>query len=358
MDAFLTSDGLLALVTLTAMEVVLGIDNVVFLALLVGRLPEERQALARRLGLTLALGIRIGLLFAISWMMGLTAPLFQVLGRAISSRDLILLAGGLFLIFKATWEIYDRLEVVHAQPGARGGRAAFLGVLIQILLLDIVFSLDSVITAVGMANRLSIMVTAMVLAMLVMLGSAGAVSGFVERHPSVKMLALAFLLLIGVMLVAEGMGTHVDKGYIYVAMAFSLFVEMLNLRYRKKRRPRLLHRRFEAGSTTTTAGPDAVRVRDLGTAEWVERGGARLKELAAHGKRLRLVEFGPGFSDPGWCLKGHVVYLLEGELESEYEDGISSRRAGEAYIIPAGVKHRSRNPHAVPAVLLIVDEGG
>jgi len=202
------------------------------------------------------------------------------------------------------------------------------------------------------------MVTAMVLAMLVMLASAGAVSGFVERHPSVKMLALAFLLLIGVMLVAEGMGTHVDKGYIYVAMAFSLFVEMLNLRYRKKRRPRLLHRRFQEGSMTTTAGPDAVRVRDLGAAEWVERGGARLKELAAHGKRLRLVEFGPGFSDPGWCLKGHVVYLLEGELESEYEDGISSRRAGEAYIIPAGVKHRSRNPHAVPAVLLIVDEGG
>ncbi len=356
MDAFLTSDGLLALATLTAMEVVLGIDNVVFLAILVGRLPERQQTLAQRMGLTLALGLRIGLLLAISWMMGLTAPLFQAFARAISGRDLILLGGGLFLIFKATWEIYDKLEATHAESRTDGGRAAFLWVLIQILLLDVVFSLDSVITAVGMANRLSIMVTAMVLAMLVMLGSAGAVSGFVERHPSVKMLALGFLLLIGVMLVAEGMGTHVDKGYIYLAMAFSLFVEMLNLRYRKKRQPVSLHRRFEGGSMTTAAGGGAVHVQDLGAVQWVERGGARLKELAAHGKRLRLVEFGPGFSDPNWCRKGHVVYLLQGEVESEYEDGISSRRAGEAYVIPAGVKHRSRNPHAVPAVLLIVDD--
>jgi predicted tellurium resistance membrane protein TerC len=235
MHALLTADGLIALVTLTAMEIVLGIDNVVFLAILVGRLPTSQQALARRLGLTLALGMRIGLLLAISWIMGLTAPLFSVLGGSVSGRDLILLGGGLFLIAKATWEIYDKVEAGHGESGAAPARGAFLLVLVQILLIDIVFSLDSVITAVGMANEISIMVIAMVAAMLVMLVSAGAVSGFVNRHPSVKILALAFLLLIGVMLVAEGMGTHVAKGYIYFAMAFSLFVEMLNLRYHKKR---------------------------------------------------------------------------------------------------------------------------
>jgi len=234
MHALLTADGLIALVTLTAMEIVLGIDNVVFLAILVGRLPTSQQAFARRLGLTLALGIRIGLLLMISWIMGLTAPLFSVLGGSVSGRDLILLGGGLFLIAKATWEIYDKVEAGHAESGAAPARGAFLIVLVQVLLIDLVFSLDSVITAVGMANEISIMVIAMVAAMLVMLVSAGAVSGFVNRHPSVKILALAFLLLIGVMLVAEGMGTHVAKGYIYFAMAFSLFVEMLNLRYRKK----------------------------------------------------------------------------------------------------------------------------
>jgi predicted tellurium resistance membrane protein TerC len=244
MDAFLTTEGLIALVTLTAMEIVLGIDNVVFIAILVGRLPYPQQALARRLGLVLALGMRIGLLFAITWIMGLTRPFFEVLGRGVSGRDLILLAGGLFLIFKATWEIYDKLEVVHAGEGS-SGRSAFVSTLLQIILLDIVFSLDSVITAVGMANRLSIMIAAMVLAMLVMLWAAGPVSVFVERRPSVKILALAFLLLIGVMLVAEGMGSHMDKGYIYFAMAFSLFVEMLNLRYRRTRQPVSLHHRFE-----------------------------------------------------------------------------------------------------------------
>jgi predicted tellurium resistance membrane protein TerC len=245
MSALLTSDGLLALVTLTAMEIVLGIDNVVFIAILVARLPGPRQVLARRLGITLALGMRIALLFAISWMMGLTAPLFHVLGRGVSGRDLILLGGGLFLIFKATWEIYDKLEAAHEAGERATRRGAFAWVLLQILVLDIVFSLDSVITAVGMANQLAIMVTAMVVAMLVMLVSAGAVSAFVNRHPSIKILALAFLLLIGVMLVAEGMGTHIEKGYIYFAMAFSLFVEMLNMRYRKTRRPVALHHRFE-----------------------------------------------------------------------------------------------------------------
>ena len=237
MHAFLTPDGLVALVTLTAMEIVLGIDNVVFIAILAGRLPAAQQGVARRLGLVLALGIRIGLLFAISWIMGLTAPWFHALGRGVSGRDLILSGGGLFLIFKATWEIYDKVEAAQEVGPAAGRRGAFLWVLLQILVLDIIFSLDSVITAVGMANELAIMVTAMVLAMLVMLGSAGAVSGFVDRHPSIKILALAFLLLIGVMLVAEAMGSRVEKGYIYFAMAFSLFVEMLNMRYRKKREP-------------------------------------------------------------------------------------------------------------------------
>jgi predicted tellurium resistance membrane protein TerC len=237
MGAFLTADGLLALAALSAMEIVLGIDNVVFIAILVGRLSEAQREYARRLGLILALGIRIGLLFTISWMMGLTTPLLTVLGRDVSGRDLILLGGGLFLIFKATWEIYDKVEAGPHDRAAAGARAAFLWVLVQILLLDVVFSLVSVITAIGMANDLSIMVTAMVIAMLVMLVSARTVSQFIDHHPSLKILALAFLLLIGVMLVAEGMGTHVEKGYIYFAMAFSLLVEMLNIRYRRKQKP-------------------------------------------------------------------------------------------------------------------------
>ncbi len=234
MQAFLTADGLVALVTLTAMEIVLGVDNVVFIAILTGRLPAAQQEKARKIGLALALIIRIGLLFAISWMMGLTRPFWAFLGHEISGRDLILLGGGMFLIFKATREIYDKVEGATEAHHAAGKRAAFAGVLVQILLLDIVFSLDSVITAVGMADHVPIMVVAMVLSMIVMLFSMGTVAGFVEGHPSVKILALAFLLLIGVMLVAEGFGQHVSKGYIYFAMAFSLFVEMLNLRYRKK----------------------------------------------------------------------------------------------------------------------------
>ncbi|HEV8674772.1 MAG TPA: TerC family protein [Methylomirabilota bacterium] len=245
MTHLLTSDNLLALATLTAMEVVLGIDNVVFLAIVAGRLPARQQPLARRLGLTLALGIRILLLLTITWIMGLTTPLFTILGRGVSGRDLILLGGGLFLIGKATWEIYDKLEVEHQETPAGRARRAFWWTLVQILILDIVFSLDSVITAVGMANEVPIMIVAMVLAMLVMLLSAGAISDFVERHPSVKILALSFLLLIGVMLVAEGMGTHMEKGYVYFGMAFALFVELLNMRYRKKRAPVTLHRRFE-----------------------------------------------------------------------------------------------------------------
>ena len=244
MDALLTADGLVALATLAALEIVLGVDNVVFIAILTGRLPARQQAVARRIGLILALGIRIGLLFTISWLMGLTRPLFAVLGHPLTGRDLILIVGGLFLVGKATWEIYDKLEVEHIER-ERGSRGRFAAVIAQILVLDIVFSLDSVITAVGMANELSVMVAAMVIAMLVMLVSMGAVAGFIEHHPSVKILALAFLLLIGVILVADGMGQHVSKAYIYIAMAFSLFVELLNLRYRTRRQPVRLRQRYE-----------------------------------------------------------------------------------------------------------------
>ncbi|MGH7392498.1 MAG: TerC family protein [Candidatus Rokuibacteriota bacterium] len=238
MEALLTTDGLIALVTLAAMEIVLGIDNLVFIAILTAKLPAKQQPLARRLGLAMALLTRIALLFAITWMMGLTAPLFAVLGHSVSGRDLILIGGGLFLMFKATWEIYDKLELRdgHAPAAGRGGRTLAL-VVAQIMVVDIVFSLDSVITAVGMVDELAIMVTAVVIAIGVMLVSMEPVAGFVERHPSVKMLALAFLLLIGVMLVAEGMGRHVEKGYIYFAMAFSLFVELLNMRFRRRKRP-------------------------------------------------------------------------------------------------------------------------
>ena len=245
MDALLSTDDLVAFLTLSALEIVLGIDNVVFIAILTARLPAERQATARRIGLVLALGIRVGLLFAISWLMSLTRPMFAVAGHGVSGRDLILILGGLFLVFKATWEIYDKLEVHHHEERRGGGRAGFAAVIVQILVLDIVFSLDSVITAVGMAEHVPIMIAAMVVAMLVMLVSMGALSGFIERHPSLKILALSFLLLIGVMLVAEGTGAHVPKGYIYVAMAFSLAVELLNMRYRRRQRPVILHHRFE-----------------------------------------------------------------------------------------------------------------
>jgi predicted tellurium resistance membrane protein TerC len=245
MSELLSAEILVALVTLAAMEIVLGIDNVVFIAILTAKLPPAQQPLARQLGLALALGTRILLLLSISWVMGLTAPLFSVLGRAVSGRDLILVGGGLFLIGKATWEIYDKLEVDHRRAAAGGARAALGLVLVQIMLLDVVFSLDSVITAIGMADQVWVMVVAMVIAMIVMLVSVGAVSGFVERHPSVKILALSFLLLIGVMLTAEGTGSHVRKGYIYSAMAFSLFVELLNMRLRKRHKPVSLHHPFE-----------------------------------------------------------------------------------------------------------------
>jgi predicted tellurium resistance membrane protein TerC len=238
----------ISLLTLTVMEIVLGIDNVIFISILVGKLPSERQGLARKLGLSLAMILRLALLFAITWVMGLTDPWFSVFGKEFSGRDVILLVGGLFLIAKATKEIHENLEGEEEKKSVPSERSAFTFVLIQILLLDVVFSLDSVITAVGMAQHISVMVIAMVLAVGVMLVFAGQIASFVHRHPTMKMLALSFLLLIGVVLVADGMGQHVGKGYIYFAMAFSFLVELLNLRVRGKAPPVALHNRYEEDS--------------------------------------------------------------------------------------------------------------
>ena len=229
----------ISLVTLTALEIVLGIDNIIFISILAGKLPPEQQARARQTGLMLALVTRVLLLCSLAWMVKLTAPLFSVMGFALSGRDLILLGGGLFLIVKSTMEIHEKLEGGEDAANPRGA-AKFGAIIVQILLLDIVFSLDSVITAVGMANNLGVMITAVVLALLVMLRYAGAVSDFVHHHPTLKMLALSFLLLIGVTLVAEGTHQHVNKGYIYFAMAFSFAVELLNLKLRKKAAPVVL----------------------------------------------------------------------------------------------------------------------
>jgi len=248
MTELLTSaDAWIAFATLTALEIVLGIDNVVFLTILAGKLPREQQAAARRLGLGFALLTRIALLFAITWVMGLTRELFSILGHPFSGRDLILLLGGLFLIGKATFEIHDKLEVRHEEGAKPRAGGAFWAVIVQIGVLDIVFSLDSVITAVGLAQHLAIMVAAVVVAVGVMLVFAGAIGSFVERHPTMKMLALAFLILIGVMLVADGMGKHIERGYVYFAMAFSFGVELLNMRMRKGHEaPVKLHQRYEA----------------------------------------------------------------------------------------------------------------
>src|SRR5688500_15020433 len=232
-DAFLTADGLIALVTLSVLEVVLGIDNVIFISILAGKLPANQQERARRIGLIAAMVMRILLLMSIAWIVRLTQPLFTVLNQEISGRDLILLGGGLFLLFKATHEIHDKLEGEEGHVEARVA-PTLAAVITQIMLLDIVFSLDSVITAVGMADDLSVMVAAVVIAVGVMMFAAGPVSTFVEAHPTVKVLALSFLLLIGVSLIADGLGFHIPKGYIYFAMGFSVFVEMINLRAKKK----------------------------------------------------------------------------------------------------------------------------
>ena len=243
-DAFLTADGLAALVTLTVLEVVLGIDNVIFISILAGKLPAADQERARRVGLMGAMVMRILLLMSIAWIVRLTQPLFTVFNHAFSGRDLILALGGLFLIYKATHEIHDRLEGEEGHVSARVA-PTFAAVIGQIMLLDIVFSLDSVITAVGMADDLSIMVTAVVVAVGIMMFSAGTVSGFVERHPTVKVLALSFLLLIGFSLIADGFGVHIPKGYIYFAMGFSVFVEAINLRTKRKATPVKLHEPYQ-----------------------------------------------------------------------------------------------------------------
>jgi predicted tellurium resistance membrane protein TerC len=234
MNAFFTSAGLLALVTLTFLEIVLGVDNVIFISILSSKLPQSVQPKARRTGLLAAMFMRVALLASIAWIVRLTAPLFSVLGRGISGRDMILIGGGLFLLAKATLEIHERLE---GEDGQKHTQAApsFGAVIFQIMLLDIVFSLDSVITAVGMADDLSIMIAAVVLAVGVMMFSAEPISAFVNHHPTIKVLALSFLLLIGISLIGDGLGMHVPKGYIYFAMGFSLFVEMINLRVRAKR---------------------------------------------------------------------------------------------------------------------------
>ncbi len=236
MDWLTQPEAWIALVTLTVLEIVLGIDNVIFISILAGKLPPARQGRARRLGLGLAMITRILLLASITWMARLTTPLFAVLGHGVSGRDLILIGGGLFLMAKATYEIHDRLEGEEGHGSTRVP-ARFATVIVQIVLLDIVFSLDSVITAVGMARHLPVMIAAVIIAVIIMMWSAGPISDFVHRHPTIKMLALSFLLLIGMSLLAEGLGQHISKGYIYFAMGFSVLVEMLNLRMRAKAAP-------------------------------------------------------------------------------------------------------------------------
>jgi len=238
------SEALIALITLTFLEIVLGVDNVIFISILSGKLPVHQRRKARRVGLVAAMLMRLLLLFFIAWIAGLTTPLFSVFGNGFSGRDLILAGGGLFLLAKATYEIHDKLE---ATEGHKSGRvaASFASVITQVMLLDVVFSLDSVITAVGMAEALWVMVTAVVLAVIVMMAAAEPISMFVERHPTIKILALSFLLLIGLALVADGFGTHIPKGYIYFAMGFSVFVEMINIRVRRKAEPVHLRQPYE-----------------------------------------------------------------------------------------------------------------
>ena len=243
MEWITTAEGWIALVTLTVLEIVLGIDNIVFISILAGKLPQELRARARKVGLSLAMLMRIALLLSITWVMRLTTPLFSAVGQEISGRDLILIVGGLFLLAKSTHEIHDKLEGEEGHASAKVV-SSFNTVIVQILLLDIVFSLDSVITAVGMAEDVVVMILAVIIAVGVMLVSASTISDFVERHPTVKMLALSFLLLIGVSLVAEGFDQHIPKGYIYFAMSFSVFVEMINLRIRARSKPVHLHQPY------------------------------------------------------------------------------------------------------------------
>lgn len=247
---------LIALITLTVLEVVLGIDNIIFISILSGKLPAEQQDKARLTGLALAMITRVGLLFSLTLIMKLTGPLFSLFAVEISGRDIILLSGGLFLIGKSTHEIHDKLEGEGAENGADAARVypSFASIIIQIILLDVVFSLDSVITAVGMASDLIIMVMAVVIAVGFMMFFSKSISEFVQKHPTVKMLALSFLLLIGVSLIAEGLDQHIPKGYIYFSMAFSVFVEMLNLRVKAKRLPVVLRNPYMKQSTVESMG--------------------------------------------------------------------------------------------------------
>ena len=251
-DWLTNSEMWMALATLTALEIVLGIDNIIFISVLVGRLPEHQRNLARRLGLGLAMIARLGLLFSISLMMGLTTPLFTVTNQALSGRDLILIGGGLFLLAKATHEIHQSLEGIEEQKSSIVS-TSFGMMMIQIALLDIVFSLDSVITAVGLVDDISVMATAIIAAVLVMLFASRAIGEFVDTHPTIKILALSFLILVGVTLMVEGFDVHVPKGYIYFAMAFSVAVEMINLRIRPRTTPpRKLYNRYSSGKTECT----------------------------------------------------------------------------------------------------------
>jgi len=234
---------LIALVTLTVLEIVLGVDNVIFISILSAKLPKAQQRRARRVGLIAAMLMRILLLWSIVWISRLTEPLFQLLGRAVSGRDLILIGGGLFLLAKATYEIHEKLE--GSEHGSGAPAASFASVIGQVMVLDIVFSLDSVITAIGMADDQRVMIAAVVLAVLVMLVAAEPISAVVETHPTIKVLALSFLLLIGMSLMADGFGQHIPKGYVYFAMGFSVFVEMVNIRVRKKSEPVQLRTRYE-----------------------------------------------------------------------------------------------------------------
>jgi predicted tellurium resistance membrane protein TerC len=244
MDWIVNPEVWIALATLTALEIVLGIDNIIFISITAGKLPAGQQNRARQVGLLGAMLMRIALLSSLTWVMRLTRPLFVVASREITGRDLILVLGGLFLLAKSTWEIHENLE--GEQPGPeRAAARSFTGAILTIMLLDIVFSLDSVITAVGMARQLGVMIAAVVIAVGVMMLAARPIAVFVDRHPTVKMLALSFLLLIGFSLVGEGFGQHIPKGYLYFAMAFSVFVEMINLRVRKKSEPLVLHRVYE-----------------------------------------------------------------------------------------------------------------
>jgi predicted tellurium resistance membrane protein TerC len=241
MDFLTSPESLIALLTLTVLEIVLGVDNIVFISILAGKLPRAQQARARTMGLALAMGTRILLLLSLSWLIGLTEPMFFVWGLGVSGRDLILLTGGLFLIWKSTREIHERLEGTEEGQHATKKVYSFAGVLVQIALLDIVFSLDSVITAVGMSGEIAVMVLAIMIAVAFMMFTSGAVSAFIDVHPTIKVLALSFLLLIGTALIAEGFHQEIPKGYIYFAMAFSVFVEMINLRVRKSGKPVDLH---------------------------------------------------------------------------------------------------------------------